>query len=82
MSSNDGDFLKKRISAQNFRKALENTSIKQVVFLTGIINEEKIIKHLQSRKNVEQALKSNHYALTCLRAGIIMGSGNYFFRNH
>ena len=30
MSSNDGDFLEKeRISAQNFRKALENTSVKQ-----------------------------------------------------
>lgn len=80
MSSNDGDFLEKeRISAQNFRKALENTSVKQVVFLTGIINEEKLSKHLQSRKNVEQALKSNHYALTCLRAGIIVGSGSASF---
>lgn len=80
MSSNDGDFLEKeKISAQNFRNALEITSVKQVVFLTGIINEEKLSKHLQSRKNVEQALKSNYYALTCLRAGIIVGSGSASF---
>lgn len=30
-------------------------------------------------ENVEQALKSNHYALTCLRAGIIVGFGSASF---
>lgn len=80
MSSSDGDFLEKeKISAQNFKKSLETTSVRQVVFLTGIINEEKLSKHLQSRKNVELALKSNQYALTCLRAGIIVGSGSASF---
>jgi ribosomal protein L22 len=80
MSSGSGNFSEKeRISAENFRKALEKTSVKQVVFLTGIINEEKLSKHLQSRKNVEQALKSKKYALTCLRAGIIVGSGSASF---
>ena len=80
MSSGSGNFSEKeRISAENFRKALEKTSVKQVVFLTGIINEEKLSEHLQSRKNVEQALKSQKYALTCLRAGIIVGSGSASF---
>ena len=80
MSSGSGNFSEKeRISAENFRKALEKTSVKQVVFLTGIINEEKLSEHLQSRKNVEQALKSEKYALTCLRAGIIVGSGSASF---
>ena len=80
MSSDDGDFEEKeKISAENFKYALEGTSVKQVIFLTGIINEEKLSKHLQSRKNVEEALKSEKYALTSLRAGIIVGSGSASF---
>ena len=80
MSSNEGVFgVKEKISAENFRKALEKTKVQQVVFLTGIINEEKLSKHLQSRKNVEEALQSSNYGLTSLRAGIIVGSGSASF---
>lgn len=80
MSSSSGDFEEKeKTSAENFRRALEKTNVKQVVFLTGIINEEKLSKHLQSRKNVELALKSEQYSLTSLRAGIIVGSGSASF---
>ena len=80
MSSSEGDFEEKeKISAENFRKALEKTKVQQVVFLTGIINEEKLSKHLQSRKNVEEALQSSNYGLTSLRAGIIVGSGSASF---
>ncbi|WHF52017.1 SDR family oxidoreductase [Chryseobacterium gotjawalense] len=80
MSSSEGDFQEKeKISAENFRHALEKTSVKQVIFLTGIINEQKLSKHLQSRKNVEEALKSSVYSLTSLRAGIIVGSGSASF---
>ncbi|QBO58886.1 SDR family oxidoreductase [Chryseobacterium salivictor] len=80
MSSSEGDFQEKeKISAENFRRALEKTSVKQVIFLTGIINEQKLSKHLQSRKNVEEALKSSVYSLTSLRAGIIVGSGSASF---
>ncbi len=80
MSSGKGDFLKKeKQSALNFRSALEKTSVKQVIFLTGIVNEKKLSRHLQSRKNVEEALHSSHYALTSLRAGIIVGSGSASF---
>ena len=80
MSSGEGDFEEKeKISADNFRKALEKTEAEQVIFLTGIINEEKLSKHLQSRKNVEEALQSEKYSLTSLRAGIIVGSGSASF---
>ncbi len=80
MSSSEGDFKEKeKISAENFRSALEKTEVKQVIFLTGIINEEKLSRHLQSRKNVETALKSDRYGLTSLRAGIIVGSGSASF---
>ncbi|ACU07958.1 Putative nucleoside-diphosphate-sugar epimerase [Flavobacteriaceae bacterium 3519-10] len=80
MSSGEGDFQQKeKASADHFRKALEKTSVRQVIFLTGIINTEKLSKHLQSRKNVEDALKSENYALTNLRAGIVVGSGSASF---
>lgn len=80
MSSSDGDFKEKeKNSADNFRVALENTNVKQVIFLTGIINEEKLSKHLESRKAVEAALASSIYGLTSLRAGIIVGSGSASF---
>jgi uncharacterized protein YbjT (DUF2867 family) len=80
MSSSDGDFKKKeKTSAENFRRALEKTNVKHVIFLTGIINEEKLSKHLQSRKDVEATLKSSVYGLTSLRAGIIVGSGSASF---
>ena len=80
MSSSDGDFEEKeRISAANFKKALEKTSVKQVIFLTGIVNQEKLSKHLKSRKMVEESLQSDKYALTSLRAAIIVGSGSASF---
>ncbi len=80
MSSGEGDFAKKeQQSADNFRTAMEATSVKQVIFLTGIVNEQKLSRHLESRKRVEESLKSDRYALTSLRAGIIVGSGSASF---
>ncbi|MFD1614047.1 SDR family oxidoreductase [Gelatiniphilus marinus] len=65
--------------AINFKNALENTNVKQVIYLSGITNEEKLSKHLQSRKNVEDILESKNYAITVFRAGIIVGSGSSSF---
>jgi hypothetical protein len=67
------------ISAINFRECIQKTNAKQVIYLSGIINEEKLSKHLSSRKNVEKILSSGSYALTTLRAGIIIGSGSASF---
>lgn len=79
MSSN-ADFSKaEKISARNFSETIEKTFCKQVIYLTGIVNEEKLSKHLQSRKDVEEELKSEKYNLTVLRAGIIIGSGSASF---
>ncbi|WP_114791242.1 SDR family oxidoreductase [Niabella yanshanensis] len=75
-----GDFSKtEKQSAQNFREAIEDTTAVQVIYLTGIVNEEKLSRHLYSRKAVEEALQSSQYALTALRAGIIVGSGSASF---
>ena len=66
-------------SAINFKNALEKTSVKQVIYLSGIVNEKELSKHLLSRKNVETILASKIYNLTTLRAGIIVGSGSASF---
>lgn len=67
------------LSALNFREALEATNVIQVIYLGGIVNEEKLSKHLASRKNVGNILASGRYHLTSLRAGIIIGSGSASF---
>ncbi len=65
--------------AINFKNYIEKTEIKQVIYLSGITNDTKLSKHLLSRKNVEDTLNSNEYALTVFKAGIIVGSGSASF---
>jgi uncharacterized protein YbjT (DUF2867 family) len=65
--------------AFNFKRFAEQTSIRQVIYLSGITNDTKLSKHLLSRKNVEKALASKKYALTTFKAGIIVGSGSSSF---
>ena len=80
MSNTSKDFEKLEARcAENFRHYFENTQVKQVIYLSGITNEEQLSKHLQSRKNVEDLLKSEKYALTIFKAGIIVGSGSSSF---
>jgi uncharacterized protein YbjT (DUF2867 family) len=80
MSNDSKDFgLLETQCAINFKNYIETTQVKQVIYLSGITNEEKLSKHLQSRKNVEEALASKKYALTTFKAGIIVGSGSSSF---
>lgn len=77
-TSKDYQELEER-SAVNFRKRLEMTQVKHVIYLSGIVNEEELSKHLSSRKNVEEELGKGRYHFTTLRAGIIIGSGSASF---
>ncbi|MBE0539208.1 MAG: SDR family oxidoreductase [Ignavibacterium sp.] len=80
MSSNVRDFGSlEEISANNFIKLVKQTSVKQIIYLGGITNEEKLSKHLASRKNVESILRNSGIALTSIKAGIIVGSGSASF---
>ncbi len=65
--------------AISFKNYIGATYTKQVIYLSGITNEQKLSTHLKSRKNVEHNLVSNNYALTIFRAGIIVGSGSSSF---
>jgi uncharacterized protein YbjT (DUF2867 family) len=80
MASSSDDFDKMEAeSAVNFAEAIVKTKIKQLIFLSGIVNDEKLSKHLTSRKNVEDILSHGNYNFTALRAGIIVGSGSASF---
>lgn len=80
MSTQTGDFENmEEICATNFRNAIEKTTAKQVIYLSGISNADELSKHLSSRKNVETILSDANFALTTLKAGIIVGSGSASF---
>ncbi|MBD3418587.1 MAG: DUF2867 domain-containing protein [Chitinivibrionales bacterium] len=80
MSAPDEDFeaLEKR-AAINFKNRLQKTSVRQVIYLSGIVNDETLSQHLRSRKMVEDILSSGTFHLTTLRAGIIVGAGSASF---
>ncbi len=78
--ASSGNYQKmEQLSAENFRMAIERTCVQQVIYLGGIVNEDKLSQHLESRKNVENELRKGKYNLTVLRAGIIIGSGSASF---
>lgn len=80
MASSVTDFDEKEaIAAKNFNALLANTHCKQVIYLSGIVNDKQLSKHLSSRKNVEDILYQGPFQLTVLRAGIIVGSGSSSF---
>jgi uncharacterized protein YbjT (DUF2867 family) len=66
-------------AALAFNSYMKHIGVKQVIYLSGIVNDTSLSKHLQSRKNVENILYKGHFKLTVLRAGIIVGSGSSSF---
>lgn len=65
--------------ASNFKEAVNETAIKHVIYLSGIVNEDSLSRHLSSRKAVEMELAKGSYHFTTFRAGIIIGSGSASF---
>lgn len=79
MSSTKKYNILEKQSAINFRDVINKTDAKQVIYLSGIVNSQTLSKHLKSRKTVEIELGKGSYALTTVRAGIIIGSGSASF---
>lgn len=81
MSEIVSDLIKAELAvAENFLESVKKTQIKQIIYLGGIINDEKSLSpHLRSRLLVEAALKSSSIPITILRASIIIGSGSASF---
>ena len=80
MSSSTREFSEmEAVTAHNFNEYVSHTMIEQVIYLSGIVNDEQLSEHLWSRKNVEGILSEGDFNLTVLRAGIIVGSGSSSF---
>lgn len=80
MSGNTRNFDElESVAAYNFREKIRDTSVKQVIYLGGIVNDANLSKHLKSRKMVENILNKGKYNFTALNAGIILGSGSASF---
>ncbi|MEM9983629.1 MAG: NAD(P)H-binding protein [Bacteroidota bacterium] len=68
--------------ADNFARAAEAQGLKQIVFVGGLLpqDREDFSRHLRSRYEVECTLGARRTPLTSLRAGIIVGPGGSSFR--
>lgn len=80
MSTNSGSFEDmEQICAENFIDRIQETNAQQIIYLSGIVNDQELSKHLSSRMNVESIISRSDIPLTTLRAGIIVGSGSASF---
>jgi uncharacterized protein YbjT (DUF2867 family) len=78
--SSGGKFEEKEAtSARTFVQLISKTKCRQLIYLTGIVNQQDLSRHLGSRLQVENILKAGPVPLTALRAGIIVGSGSASF---
>lgn len=66
-------------SARNFCQYLDSTTARQVIYLSGIVNDTQLSSHLLSRQQVEGILRAGRVPATVLRAAIIIGSGSASF---
>lgn len=78
--SNSADYEdSEKKCASNFSSYIEKTQCKHIVYLSGLVNEKELSKHLNSRYEVEKILMECKVPATVLRAGIIIGSGSASF---
>jgi len=76
------EFAKRdRGAARNFATAASEAGVERVVYLGGLGETgADLSEHLRSRREVESILAEGTYALTTLRAAIIIGDGSASFR--
>ncbi len=60
-------------SAKNFAFACNANKVKRVIYLSGIIPEGKMSRHLRSRKRVGNILRKSRTRVTEFRSSIIVG---------
>lgn len=70
-----------RRAARNFADEAGNAGVERVIYLGGLGETgEDLSEHLRSRREVESYLAEGEYALTTLRAAIIIGDESTSFR--
>jgi uncharacterized protein YbjT (DUF2867 family) len=80
MRSGDDFADRDKRAARNFVAAADSAGVDRVVYLGGLGEEgENLSEHLRSRRAVEGILRTGDFALTTLRAAIIVGAGSASF---
>lgn len=67
------------LCADNFARAAAKAGVRQIVYLGGLTPDGPLSIHLESRREVEGALRSHGAAVTVLRAGLVIGAGGSSF---
>lgn len=69
-----------RVAARNFATEAARAGVKRILYLGGLGgNDEKLSRHLESRHEVGEILRSTHVPVIEFRASIIIGSGSLSF---
>ena len=68
-----------RDAAHNFRRAVNESSVKQIIYLGGLQPSRDPSKHLSSRKETGDILRESNVPVTELRAGVVVGAGSAGF---
>ncbi|MFB6089679.1 MAG: NAD(P)H-binding protein [Halobellus sp.] len=69
-----------RRAARNFADEASAAGVERVIYLGGLGEErDRLSEHLRSRREVERILDDADYALTTLRAAILIGRGSASF---
>lgn len=64
------------ILADNFGRAAARAGVEQIVYLGGLLPEgQERSRHLESRREVEDALGAHGVPVTAIRAGLVVGPG-------
>ena len=81
MGGGEGFEERDRAGARNFATAASTAGLERVIYLSGLgVDADDLSAHLRSRREVERVLAEGEYALTVLRAAIIVGEGSASFR--
>ena len=59
--------------ADNFARAAKSSGIRRIIYLSGLIPDEVLSRHLKSRLEVEQVLGEHQVPCITLRAGLVVG---------
>jgi len=74
MTARDDFAARDRRAAENFARAASAAGVARVIYLGGLGEEQDHLStHLRSRREVERVLATGDYALTTLRAAIVVG---------
>jgi len=80
MSSGEGYARRDILAARNFARAAESAGVEQIIYLGGLADPDKdIARHMRSRIETGNALRTTSVPVTEFRAGLVIGPGSISF---